>query len=55
MLSATKNVCCRSGTTCIVSNRLEPVDFAIRTVNSVLNLPVRQVKVFSGIQITEVL
>ena len=31
------------------------VDFAIALVSSVINLPDRQVKVFGGIQITEVL
>ena len=37
----------------VVSNNLGPVDFAIRLVNSVLNLPDGQVIFFLGIQITE--
>ena len=37
----------------MVSNSLGLVDFAVRLVNSVLNLPIRQVVFFEGIQITE--
>ena len=37
----------------VVSNNLGPVDFAIRLVNSVLNLPDGQVIFFLRIQITE--
>ena len=37
----------------VVSDSLGPVDFAIRLVNSVINLLDRQMKFFWGIQITE--
>ena len=37
----------------VVSNNLGPVDFAIRLVNSVLNLPDGKVIFFLRIQITE--
>ena len=37
----------------VVSDSLGQVEFSIRLINSVLNLPNRQVKIFWGIQITE--
>ena len=36
-----------------MSDSLEPVDFAIKLVSSVLNLPDLQVVFWGGIQITE--
>ena len=39
----------------VMSDSLGLVDFAIRLVNSVLNLPDRQAKIFRRIKITKVL
>ena len=45
----------KQGAKKVVSDSLGLVDFAIGLVNSVLNLPNRQVKIFRRIKITKVL